>query len=213
MECLPRDATTAACGLQGAGDLILAQVNIHDHREAQSDSARTSGNDNGIDGAEGIDESGDSVLGVFQQAGQIAGLHITEDQSSADGNGDHMDDGGHIMAQGDDAEFQTHLDTLGHLLDAVADQEGHDALGLVILDNLNNIFGIVRLAQHNGHAGDIAGNQGHAQGANDGIGHEADAGFICIGLGRFRPLQAFDNLGAYSGGASNIITNYLMVFF
>ena len=196
-----------AYGLQSAGNLILAQIDVHDHGEAQSDGARTGGNHHGVNGAEGIDEGGNTVLGVVQQSGQIAGLNVAENQCGTDGHGNNMDDGGHVMSQRNDTQLQTHLDAaLGALLDDVAHHEGHDALALVVLDHLNNVLGIVRLAQHNGHAGDIAGDQRHAQRTDDGIGHEADAGNrgLLIGILRFGKLQTLKDLGADSGGQTGV---------
>ena len=94
------------------------------------------------------DEGRDTLLGVGQQALEIAGLDVAEDQGSTDGHGDHMDDGGHVMAQGHHAELQTHLDALlGGLLDAVANHKGHDALGLVILDHVGHLGRFGGLAQ------------------------------------------------------------------
>ena len=59
-----------------AGAGAIAQVDIHDDGEAQSDGAGTGGDNNGINGAEGVDEGGDAVLGVVQQSAQVAGLHV-----------------------------------------------------------------------------------------------------------------------------------------
>ena len=107
------------------------------------------------------------------------------------------------MAQRNNTELQAHLHALGHLLDAVAHQEGHDTLGLVVLDHIDDISSILGLTQNHGNTGDIAGNQRHTQGANDGIGHEADAGLIGVGLG-LQILQALDNFSAHSGGKTGI---------
>ena len=109
------------------------------------------------------------------------------------------------MAQGDDTELQAHLHAaLGALLDDIAHQEGHNALGLVVLDHLHHVGGILGLAQHHGHAGDIAGNQRHAQGADDGVGHEADAGLIGIGIAAVYVLQALQDLRAHGGGKTRV---------
>ena len=94
-----------AYGLQSAGNLILAQIDVHNHGEAQSDGARTGGNHHGVNGAEGVDEGGNTVLGVVQQTGQIAGLNVAENQSGTDGHGDDMDDGGHVMSQRNDTQL------------------------------------------------------------------------------------------------------------
>ena len=192
-------------GLQGAGHLVFAQVDVHHHGEAQGDGAGAGGDNHGIDLTKGVHKGGHAVLGVVQERGQVAGLDVAEDQRGADGHGDHVDHGGHIVSQGHHAHFKTHLHAaFGALLDDVAHQEGHDALGLIVLDDLGHILGGVGLAQHHGHAGDIAGDQGHAQGADDGIGHEADAGVIGIGLGAVYILEAFENLRAHSGGETGV---------
>ena len=126
-----------ADGNQCAGNLILSQIDVHDDGEAQSNGACTGRNHHSVDGTEGVDKGGNAVLGVIQQTGQISGLDVAEDQSSTDRNSDDMDDGGHIMAQRNDAQFQAHLDAaFGALLDNITDQEGHDALGLVVLTTL-----------------------------------------------------------------------------
>ena len=123
-------------GFQRAGDLIFAEVDVDDDREAQGDGACARGDDDIVDRAEGVDERGNALLRVGQQAGQIAGLHVAEDQGRADGDGDDVDDGGHVMAQRHDAQLEAHLHAaLGALLDHAADQEGQDALGLVVLDD------------------------------------------------------------------------------
>ena len=109
------------------------------------------------------------------------------------------------MAQGDHPELQAHLDAaLGTLLNAVAHHEGHNALGLVILDNLDHLGGVIGLAQHNSNTGNIAGNQGHAQGTDDGIGNEADAGLVLVGVAALHILEAFNDLGAHGSGKTGV---------
>ncbi len=121
-------------GFQSAGDLILAQVDVHHHGEAQGDGAGAGGDHHGVNGTEGVHEGRHTLLGVFQQTGQVAGLHVAENQGRTDGHGDNVNNGGHVMAQRNDTQLQAHLHAaLGALLDAVAHQEGHDALGLVVL--------------------------------------------------------------------------------
>ena len=109
------------------------------------------------------------------------------------------------MAQGHHAELQAHLHALLQgLLDALADHKGEDALGLVVLDHLGHVLGIVRLAQHHGHAGDVSGDQGHAQGTDDGIGHEPDAGVPGVGIAAAHVFQALDDLRAHGGGKARV---------
>ena len=116
-------------GFQRAGDLILAEVDVDDDREAQGDGACARGDDDIVDRAERIDERRDALLRVLQQAGQVAGLDIAEDQGRADGDGDGVDDGGDVMAERHDAQLEAHLHAaLGALVENAADEEGQDAL-------------------------------------------------------------------------------------
>ena len=86
-----------------------------------------------------------------------------------------MDHGGDVVSQGDHTQIQAHLHAAGDdLVNDLTHQEGHQALVLVLPDHLHHVVGIVRLAQHHGYAGDVAGDQGHAQRPDDGVGHEAD---------------------------------------
>ena len=135
-----------SAGFERARNLIFAEVDVDHDREAQRDCACAGGDDDRIDVAEGIDERGDALLRVGQQPGQIARLHIAEDQRRADGDGDDVDNGGDVMAQRDDAQLETHLDALlGALLDDVADHEGHDALGLIALDDGGHVLRLLAL--------------------------------------------------------------------
>jgi len=185
--------------LQRARNLIFAKVNVDHDREAQCDRARACGDDDIVDRTERIDERGNTLFRVGKKARQIARLHIAEDQSRADGDGHNVDDSRHVMAQRDDAELKAHLHTgVCALLDDVADQEGHNALRLVVLDDLRRILAVFGLAEHDGHTGDIARNQRHAERADDGIGHEADAGNSCalIALLGLDKLEALEDLRA-----------------
>ena len=185
--------------------LHVAQILVRDDGEAQGDGAGAGGDHHLVQRPEGVDEGGNAVLGVGQQAAEVAGLDVAEDQGGADGHGDHVDDGGDVVAQRHHPQLQTHLHALVQgLLDAVADHEGHDALGLIILDYLGHVGGIVGLAQDHGHAGDVAGDQGHAQGADDGVGNEADAGILGVGIAAAHILQTLDDLGAHGGGKAGV---------
>ena len=191
--------------LQSAGNLEVADVLVHDDGEAQGDGAGAGGDHHLVEGPEGVDKGGDTLLGVLQQARQVAGLDVAEDQGRPDGHGDHVDDAGDVVAQGHHTELQAHLHALGQgLLDAVADHEGEDALGLVVLDHLGHVLGVVGLAQHHGHAGDVAGDQGHAQGADDGVGNEADAGVLGVGVRAAQVLQSLDDLSPHGGGKARV---------
>ena len=192
-------------GLQRARNGQIADGLIHHHREAQRDCARTGGNHDLIQRAEGVDEGRNALLGVGKQRRKIARGHAAEDQRRADGDGHDVDDCGHIVAQRHHAELQAHLHAaLNRLIDHVADQEGEQALGLVVLDDVYCIGGIVRLAQHHGHAGDVAGDQRHAQGADDGIRHEANAALVLIGLCAVHKLETLQDLRAHGGGQARV---------
>lgn len=203
LERLLDGLAVISAGFERARNLIFAEVDVDHDREAQRDCACAGGDDDRIDVAEGIDERGDALLRVGQQPGQIARLHIAEDQRRADGDGDDVDNGGDVMAQRDDAQLETHLDALlGALLDDVADHEGHDALGLIALDDGGHVLRLLGLAQHDGYAGDIAGDQRDTEGTDDGIGHEADAGDgrLLVGVLRLDELQALQDLCADGSG-------------
>ena len=203
-----------AHGFQRTGHLVLAQVNVHHHREAQGNGTGTGRHHNGIDGTEGIDKGGHTVLGVVQQASQVTGLDVAENQSGTDCHGDNVNHGGDIMTQRNDTQLQTHLHAaIGALLDAVTHHKGHDALGLIVLDHLHHIGGVIGFAQHYRHTGDVAGDQGHAQGTNHGVGNEADAALCCIGVAALHILETFDNFSAHSGSKTGIqrLTQILLV--
>ena len=185
--------------LQRARNLIFAEVNVDHDREAQRNRASARGDDDIVDRAKGIDKRGNALFRIGKKARQIARLHIAEDQSRADGDGHNVDDSRHVMAKRNDAELKAHLHTgVCALLDHIADQEGHNALRLVVLDDLCRILAVFGLAEHNSHAGDIARNQRHAERADDGIGHEADAGNSCalIALLGLDKLEALEDLRA-----------------
>ena len=127
-----------------------------------------------------------------------------------------MDHSGHVMAQRDHAELKAHLDArIGALLDDFADHKGHNALGLIILDDLRGVLAVFGLAQNNGHAGDIARDQRHAKAADDGIGHEADARHagLFIGFLRLDKLESFQNFCADSGRKARVqrLTQILLI--
>ena len=187
------------------GTWFSRQINVHDDREAQCNGPRARGDDHGVDGAEGIDKCRDAFLRVGQQTGQVARLHIAEDQRRPDGDGDDMDDRRDIVPQGHDAELQAHLDAaLGALVDDLADQEGQNALGLVVLDDGDDIRRIVRLAQHDSHAGDIPRDQRDAQRTDDRVRDKADARFVFIGVSAFHIFQALQNFRADGGGKAGV---------
>ena len=109
------------------------------------------------------------------------------------------------MTQRDDTELQTHSDAAFQtLFDAVANHEGHNTLALVVLDNGNHVSGIVRLAQNDCDTGDVAGNQGHTQGTDDGVGDEADAGVVLIGVCIVQILKALNDFRTNRSGKTGV---------
>ena len=168
-------------GFQCAGNLILAQINVYHYREAQCDCAGTCGNNHFVQCAESIYECGNSFLGIRKQSRKVARSYAAEDQCCTDCNGYNVDHGSHVMSQGDDTKLQTHLYAgFCTLLDDISNQKCQNTLALIILYYRCNSFRILSLTQNNCYAGDITGYQRNAQGTDDGVGHEADAAFICI---------------------------------
>ena len=191
--------------LQCAGDLEITDILVHDHREAQGDSPSAGGDHHLAESPEGVDKGGHPLLGVLEKAGQIPGLDVAEDEGRADSHGDHVDDAGNVVAQGHHPQLQAHLHALAQgLLNAVPDHEGENALGLVVLHHLGYVGGAVRLADDHGHAGDVAGDQGHAQGADHGVRHKADAGVLSVGVRAAHVLQSLDDLRAHGGGKARV---------
>ena len=192
-------------GFQRAGHLHIAQIDIRDHREAQRDRARARRNDHFVQRAEGIHERRNAFLGILEQTRQIAGLYAAEDQRRANRHGYDVDYAGHIVSQRHYAKFQTQLYArFDRLIDAIADQEREQTLGLVILDDAGYVLRIVALAEHNRNAGNIARNQRDAQRTNYRIGNETDARFILIRIFAFDIFQTFQNFRAHGGGKAGV---------
>ena len=189
---------------QRAGDLILAEVHVDDDGEAERDRAGAGGYDDLVERAEGVDEGGDALLGVVEELTEVARRDGAEDERRADGDGDDVDDGGYVVAQRHDAVVETHLDALGGgLIDDVADEEGQQALVLVVLDDGGELGGLLRAAENDGDAGDVARDEGHAEAADDGIGHEADAALALVGI-LVEPLQTLDDLRSDGGRETGV---------
>ena len=191
--------------LQSARNLILSQVDVYNYRESKSDGSCSCGYHYLVDRAEGVDEGGNSLLCISQQSRQIARRQVAEDQRRADSHRHHMDDRGHVMAQRDDTKVKAHLyAALRALLDYVAYHKGHDALALVILHDVYHILRILRLAQHNRHARDIAGNQRHAQGTDHRVRNEADSAVIRVRIRVVHILQSLQDLSAHRCGKAGV---------
>ena len=190
---------------QRAGNLVFSQINIRDHGEAKCNGAGTGGYDHLVDRAKGVDKCGNTVLGVVQQTGQVAAFQAAEDQRRTDRDGDNVDHARHVMAQRYYTKVQPHLyAAFRTLLDHIAHQTRQNALGLVILDDACNGVGIVCLAQHDSYAGNVTGDQGNAQRADDGIGNKADTGFIGIGIRPVHIFQALNDLCADRCGKARV---------
>ena len=184
-------------GFECAGDLQITDRLIDDDREAKSDRSRARGDDNLVQRAECIDECGDAFLCISKQIRKVAGLNIAEDKRSANRDSNNMNHGGHVMAKRDNAKLKTHFDALLRgLLDAIADHEGQNAFGLVVLYDFFDRSRIVRFAEHDGDARNVARDERNAERTNDRIRHKADAAFGGIGVAAADILQAFDDLRA-----------------
>ena len=110
-----------------------------------------------------------------------------------------MDDALHLVAQRHHADVGAGLVAgLGQLTDALAGDGDQDALALVALHQRNHFLGGVGLAQDNGNAGNIAGNQRHAQLTHEGVGQVAALGSL-VGSCAMDVLQSFQELCAQSG--------------
>ena len=111
-----------------------------------------------------------------------------------------MDDGLHLIAQRHNPDVLAQLHAgVEAVLDGVAGQGYQNALSLVGLRQRYGLGGILRAADDNGDTGDIAGNQGHAQVTDEGVGQVAQLG-LGIGGGPADVLQGFQELGAQGGG-------------
>lgn len=61
--------------------------------------ASAAGDDDVVQGLEGVDERGNALHRVLHQAACIARGDVAEDQGSAQRDGDGMDDGGDVLAE------------------------------------------------------------------------------------------------------------------
>ena len=135
----------------------------------------------------------------------VAGLHRAEDEGGADHQGDDMANGPDIRAHGDHTDVKVHGHAaLQQLLDDAADEEHEDTAGLIALDGLQRFFLGGGRADHDHEAGDIPGNQRHAQGTHFGVGKVAVIVGALVGGGVAGILAGLDHLGgdggAYAGG-------------
>ena len=109
------------------------------------------------------------------------------------------------MSQRHDAQLHAHLySALGALLYDIADEECHESLGLIVLDYLDCVCGLLSLAEHYCNTGDVAGDQRNAERADDRIRYEADARVGGIGIAALDIFQSLDDLCSDSRGKSCI---------
>lgn len=82
-----------------------------------------------------------------------------------------MDNGLHFVAQRHHADVLAQLHAgVEAVLDGVAGEGDQDTLRLVGLGQSHGLGGVFRAADDNGNAGDVAGNQRHAQITDEGVG-------------------------------------------
>ena len=109
-----------------------------------------------------------------------------------------------LQAQGAHADVGAGLVArVGQLLAALTGQGDQDALALIGLDQRDGLLGIVSAADDNGHAGDIAGDQGHAQLTDEGVGQVAQQGLL-VGGRAVDVLQRLQELRAQGGGDAGL---------
>ena len=109
-----------------------------------------------------------------------------------------------LQAQGAHADIGAGLVArVGQLLAALTGQGDQDALALIGLDQRDGLLGIVSAADDNGHAGDIAGDQGHAQLTDEGVGQVTQQGLL-IGGRAVDVLQRLQELRAQGGGDAGL---------
>ena len=106
-----------------------------------------------------------------------------------------------------DVEAQLHA-----LLDALVNDTAHqgdkDTLGLVLLHQLHALLSGGGSADDDSHAGDVPGNQRHAQLTDLGVGEVAHDGLLVGAAAVGGPLHQLDHLGGQGGsdaGGENIL--------
>ncbi len=201
-------------GLQGGGvplgsvqllDQALGHVEhilrlVGDDGEAQADGACAVGHDLIGQGLVGIHEGADALHGVLIQRLGVAGGDVAEDQRRPQRHGNHMDHRLHLVAQGHHPDILAQLHArLMAVADGFAGQGDQDALRLVGLGQRHSLRRVLRAAEDDGNAGDIAGDQGHAQVPHEGVGQVA-ALRLRVGGRPVEVLQRLQELRAQGGG-------------
>ena len=184
---------------QGLGNTEHVLGLVGDNGEAKADSAGAVGDDLIGQGLVSVDKRLDAVHGVLGQRGEVAGGHVTEDQRGTDGHGDNVDNGLHFVAQRHHADVLAQLHAgVEAVLDGVAGEGDQNTLCLIGLGQSHSLGGVFRAADDNGNAGDVAGDQRHAQITDEGVGQVAHFR-LGIRLRAVQVLQRFQKLGAQSG--------------
>ena len=148
-------------GLRNGPHVVVV---VRDDREAQLDGAGAAGNGDVVDRLIGVDKRIDAVEGVLVEALHIGRLDRAEDHGGTHDEGDDMADRPDLFADGDDTDGEAHGQArLDGLLNNAADQEHENAAALIALDGLNGFFRGRSRPDHDDEAGDIAGDQRHAQ--------------------------------------------------
>ena len=113
------------------------------------------------------------------------------------------------MAQGHVADVEAQLHALLHaLVDDAAHEGDEDALRLVALDQLHALLGGGSRADDDCHAGDVPGDQGHAQLTDLGVGEVAHDGVLiggAVGHGVLHELNDLRGEGGGHAGGENIL--------
>ena len=149
----------------------------------------------------GVDEGEDALEGVLVEAVIVAELDVAEDAAGAADEADDVAHGPDVRAHGDDAHVEVHVEAGFHeLVDDAADQEHEDAARLIALDGLNGLLHAGGGADHDREAGDVAGDEGNAQGTHLGVGEVAVVDGALIGVLAAGILAGLDDLGG-DGGA------------
>ncbi len=166
-------------GFQRAGHLILAEVDVDDDREAQGDGACARGDDDLSIAPNVLTNAGTRSFVYFSRPGRSPGWTLPKIRAARMATVTAWMTAVTSWPSGTTRSSRPiFTPPSGGLVNAVADQEGQDALGLVVLDDRATSAAYVGLAEHDGHAGDVARDERDTQRADDGIGHKADAGIV-----------------------------------
>ena len=154
------------------GTAHISSCVVRDDREAQLDGAGAAGHGDVGHGRIGVDERVDAVEGVAggsrpsRRAGSSPKIIAARTTREMTWPTDQISSPTGTTRTGKPM-LKDHLET--SLLDDAADQEDEDAAGLIALDGLDGLFRGGSRPDHDDEAGDIAGDQRHAQLAHFGV--------------------------------------------